>query len=106
MSDIQRITVYAVYETVGYGRRGKFLGLFDDQYNADIFANGKGWYGGKGDVQKCDAILIDGRAFPLANFSGPYGLTLNDPEAIKVERIRREALNKLSTEERVALGLE
>jgi hypothetical protein len=98
-------TVYVVSETIDeYGRLGQRLGIFSSRVIADDYAEGKGWYGGKGDVMPTHAIVDFESNECLLLQDGKWQPLDKDSDAINDE-IRHRALAKLSREEQVALGL-
>jgi hypothetical protein len=98
-------TVYEVWTTINeFGQSGELIGYFTDEKVAREEAQGKGWYGGEGLVIKIIALNIINTSFWFA---------LKNDEPIKLDEklepshvIREKALAKLSTKEKIALGLQ
>lgn len=99
------IDVWAVYETVDErGRRGQIVAVAKTKTHADTMAEGKGWYGGVGDVVKRRALSIDGEHILMLEIDTPIPLDTNLP-GLRKQKID-EALAKLTPEEQVLLGLD
>jgi hypothetical protein len=99
------VTAWEVFETVDErGSRGGSAGVFSRQSEADMVAAGKGWYGGKGNVAEVVLlrVLSTGEHFKLMA-RAPVDLD----GRLQAERdgLRTKALEKLTPEERQALGL-
>jgi hypothetical protein len=105
------IPVFEVVETLDErGTRGNVVGYADSRESVDVFAKGKGWYGGMGAIIEATALVIDGKVYPLRQ-PGPVELhTLEElcppkPKGKVDPMVRRAAIAKLTPEERESLGV-
>lgn len=98
------ITVYAVYETVNeYGRLGSLIAVSESKELAEVEAQGKGWWGGKGEVIAKAALRSgDNRVFIL-EFPESFPLDANIAEEKATRKAAARA--KLTDEEAKLLGL-
>jgi len=78
------------------------IGLFKNKQVADVFAIGKGWYGGNGAVFEVDVLTNDGRTGHIVKLGELLPLSDEDAET---KSLREIALGKLSAPERKLLGL-
>jgi hypothetical protein len=96
------IRAFEVYETVDeYGRLGRKIGVYTDKSDACSAAEGVGWYGGTGSVQRIDVIKLGDKFYKI----DPSPIDLNNDEKHKQLILKEKALKKLTPEEREALGL-
>lgn len=96
--------VYEVWTTEDdRGRRGRMVGVFTEKQVAVNSARGKGWYGGDAEVAEGHAVQLDGKWYRLAS---PEEVELNTDLIAEEERIKREALAKLSPRERRLLKVQ
>lgn len=94
---------FGAFETVDeVGRDGKNLGWFSTAEAAKKAAAGHGWYGGNGNVSIQNTITVNGLTYLLANVNP---IKVDDSDE-KRDAKRKEALKKLTPEERNALGFE
>lgn len=102
---IKFIFIYAVYTTENeYGQLGSCIGFFTKASDANLVAEGKGWYGGKGVVQTRRAIQVDDKYYLLDKYFHTQIIIDTDLEKFK-EKKKEEALAKLTEEEKILLGL-
>jgi len=96
--------VWEVYTTTNeYGSKGKTIGYFTDEKLAKTAAAKQGWYGGEGGIGKRWALYQDDGWIIVEK---PELVQL-DVDMIKYkENAKKAALEKLTQEERVLLGLE
>lgn len=100
------IEAFEVFHTVDdRGSCGASVGIFSTRAIAEIAAKDKGWYGGNGHIQSviCLRITQTEDVFKLAE-EEPIEIDVNAEE--ENERVRKAALDKLSREEILALGLD
>lgn len=109
---VQKITIFEVRQTTDErGTRGKVVGYCDTRPTADERAKGEGWWGGMGAVAEVSALVIDGKVWALRQPDTVDVLNLAAVRALKPipqsemdRELRIAALEKLSPEERRALG--
>lgn len=99
----QFATAYAAYEVLTeHGSHGDRIGVFRSKHLAVRAADGKGWYGGSGEVVECSIIITD---------DGTYILESLDPVTLDVDEIQAhkqavaQAKAKLTPKELALLGL-
>ena len=92
---------YGAFETTDeYGRLGKCHGWFSAEQSAKRRIKGKGWYGGDGSVVKSDTITVGGKTYRL---EAKTPIKVDDSDE-RNAAIRARVLDKLTPEEREALG--
>jgi hypothetical protein len=99
------VKAWAVYFGNERGK-GKFVGLFSTQDGADIASQGKNWYGGAGTVESIHLLQVElegNSLFFWLQSAEPVELDVN-LQAEK-DNLRNQALAKLSSAEKAALGL-
>lgn len=94
--------VWAVYQGGDDRRVGYPAEFYSSEVAAKVAAKGRGWYGGDAPVHPHPAIYADGAAYLLA-CDHPIDVDLK--RAQETERVKKEALAKLSPAEKAALGL-
>lgn len=100
MSNCYIKEIYAACETVSErGDVGKCLGFSFNENVANKLAEGKGWYGGKGSVEKHFALVLKDEIYLLQD-KKPIPQKLIKDEQVLID----SALSKLTKEEREALG--
>ena len=82
------------------GRLGKCIGWYSTEESARLRAKGKGWYGGDGSVVKADTITAGGKTYRL---EAKTPIKVDDSDE-RNAAIRARVLDKLTPEEREALG--
>ncbi len=97
---------YVVVYAVMLGGDDRSSGTPGEWYStesaANIAAKNRGWYGGDAPVKSFPAVRINGKAYILRS-ANPVDLDLE--EAKQNERVKQQALGKLSPEERKVLGV-
>jgi hypothetical protein len=84
---------------------GPVEGYCETEAEAEIYAVGKGWYGGKGNIVRRRAVEINGQVFVLMD---PEPIELTKERAKRLvdeDKVKREALKKLAGHEIELLGL-
>lgn len=104
MTKLIPLQLHHVSETVDeMGSVGKSIGYFTDVRTAHLMAEGRGWYGGKGNVTKVHVIAAgDGTYFVLAD-KDAVGIDI-DPSG-DLQTKKDAILAKLTASERELLGL-
>ena len=101
MGDI--IKIYAVHQGDDDRSSGRPQWYFVSRLDAEIVADGRGWYGGDAPISTRSAITAkDGKLYLLAD-EKPINLNIG-PDDLKERKER--ALKKLTPGERKMLGLE
>lgn len=97
--------VYCAHSGSESGRgNGALISVCSSKSNAQAAAFGKGYWGGDGDVVDRKAVRLDDKVYLLdEDYSEP--IDLDNQQAKIKERIRQEALSKLTDVEKEALGL-
>lgn len=99
------LSVFAVWETIDErGRRGELVGYYSTRAAADTRAEGRGWYGGKGDIESVTCLWYDNQLYALRNPPAPVVLDVD--LSTREQVLRTSALAKLTAAERRVLGLE
>lgn len=105
------IDVYVAHGDGGERGIGPIVGVCSTETNAKMMSKGRGWYGGNGHVGKRKALKITtGREcheiIYLLDKAMETAVQM-DTDIPKLIKERKEAaLNKLTKEERILLGLE
>ncbi|AVH84956.1 hypothetical protein RsoM2USA_27 [Ralstonia phage RsoM2USA] len=94
--------IWRVHGDGGEFSDGPVIGYFTKETDADKFAFGKGWYGGKGRVSKGWAIQIGYHWYELAD-SSP--IDLDRKKTLADEQLKKDTLASLSAEQKRVLGL-
>lgn len=81
---------------------GPISGYYSTKQQAESAAKGKGWYGGNGWVSEATAVVINDETYILAS---PHAIDLDGIKKALIDRLRLEALSKLTPEEIAALGV-
>jgi hypothetical protein len=95
---------FVVYETVDdRATRGRLVGVFPIRRDADVYAMGRGWYGGTGKVLPVDVLELGGEIFILENVKkvSQIGVDLIADHDHRVEAAKA----KLTAEELELLGI-
>ena len=101
MTDIIR-KIYCSHGDGGETSIGPIIGYHSKQWDAELYAKGRGWYGGNGAISKQDIITVDGKSYLLAS-SDP--IDLDGAELKRKNEMILKALAKLTDEEIRILGL-
>ena len=96
--------VWAIHCNDGERNIGPPTNYYSTKELADQKSIGSGWYGGKAYISAHKAIWVNGVVYVLGNSGHP--IDLDDTSKTTREYIKRVALDKLSPEEKAALGLE
>ena len=99
---IRIIDVWAVHQGDDDRQSGYPEFFFSTKEAANQKAKGIGWCGGPATVVKRQALTLDGRYFLLDDIGE---IDLDGAKIVHNEKIRKQALKKLSAEERNVLGL-
>lgn len=102
MDDAKFVTVWAVLLGGDDHRSGDPAEWYSTGSAAKIAAMGRGWYGGAAPVKSYFAVQINGSTYILRQ---RLPVDLDQEQAKQVERVKQEALSKLTAEERKALGI-
>lgn len=99
----QIINIYVAHGDPGDDRtpgiRAPKLGFFSEKYLAEQAAEGQGWWGGAGAVSEAFALKVNGKFYLL----GQPGEIQIDMKTI--DMVKKQALAKLTPEEKKVLGL-
>lgn len=97
-------TFYIVWTTEDErGTRGSVVGVYTNSADAEKAKEGKGWWGGPGDVEKADGWFVgDYVMFPRVKVLRE-DIDVNLPQ--RTEEKRQAALAKLTEEEKQLLGV-
>ncbi|RYD52521.1 MAG: hypothetical protein EOP83_23145 [Verrucomicrobiaceae bacterium] len=90
------------------GERGAMIGIYEQQGDAKAAADGKGWYGGMGDVSPVMTLTLPSGQTYLLQSSTPVEINVNLIQREK--EIREQARQKLAAlgltaQERALLGI-
>lgn len=96
------LTVYGAHGDGGERGLGPLLGYFSDKKVAEETAKGKAWYGGNGYISEKKA-LDTGRGVYLIADEDP--IDLDNKFGVIKEKLKAQALSKLSPEEIRALDI-
>lgn len=98
------IEIYAAHGDSGSerGGLGPIIGFFSSRNDAERFAKGQGWWGSNGVVRERSAIVIDDQIYLLER---PDPIDLDRKAEIKTLEIKKQALSKLTEEEKRALNI-
>lgn len=103
---IKPIAVWAVYTTENeYGNLGELLTVMTSRVAAEKESQGKGWYGGQGAVEERKVIKVGNDKHFLLDEKVDYPIPLDKKVNDRELKLRKQALKKLSKDEREVLGL-
>jgi len=99
-------TIYVVYENQDdYIPSSGTKWFFEDASVAREVAKGRGYYGSDATVEKIVVVLHEGSYFTVNRHNGFPASRLNlNPN--RLEEVREDVLERLTEEEKIALGLE
>jgi hypothetical protein len=97
--------VYAVYSTDQDGRNLSVIGVYSTEDKAKIAAVGKGSWGDSGNISPRNAIITDDGKCWLLDINHGTPIDVDDDFKEQQEQVKKKALQKLTPEERKALGL-
>ena len=105
------VDAWAVHGDSGTDRHndGPLIGYCNNQKDAEAYAQGKGWWGGCGKIEKVPALVINGDTYILAS-PEPVKFVEGASERLAAEQkqhdeaLRQRTLASMTAEQRRVLG--